>query len=213
MIKLTGSVGKMGPNKTCDLALIQAALMNARGGPFWPGPIDGKKTPKLIDAITSFQTAHRVTPANGTIQSFGPTMNRLKSALPMSLSGLGALPDSAVVFVAGAGAREAEREAEETKRKAPFPKLEAEALAKIQKALGKAAGLCLVRREELLKAMDRVQRALLTFDSEVLAAIDDPKDKVAVELGMDLWETFGNGLTLPQLIDAIRTRAGGMATQ
>ena len=148
MIKLSGSVGKMGPNKTGDVAVVQAALMNARGGPFWPGPIDGKKTTKFVEAITSFQTAHKVNPANGTIQSFGPTMNRLKSALPMSMSGLGALPDSAVVFVAGAGAREAEREAEETKRKAPFPKLEAEALAKIQKTIGKSAGLCLERVED-----------------------------------------------------------------
>ena len=89
-----------------------------------------------------------MTPANGTIQSFGPTMNRLNAALPMSLSGLGALPGSATVFVAGAGAREAEREAEETKRKAPFPKLEAEALAKIQKSIGKEAGLCLVRSQD-----------------------------------------------------------------
>ena len=148
MVKLTGAVGKMGTNKTCDVALIQAALMNARGGPFWPGPIDGKKTTKLVEAITSFQTANRVTPANGTIQSFGPTMNRLKSALPMSMSGLGALPGTAVVFVAGAGAREAEREAEETKRKAPFPKLEADALSKIQKQIGKSAGLCLERVED-----------------------------------------------------------------
>ena len=44
--------------------------------------------------------------------------------------------------------REAEREAEDTKRKAPFPKLEAEALSKIQKALGKEAGLCLERAKD-----------------------------------------------------------------
>ena len=148
MIKLSGSVGRMGPNKTGDVALIQAALMNVKGGPFWPGPIDGKKTTKFVEAITAFQTANRVTPANGTIQSFGPTMNKLKSALPMSMSGLGALPDSAVVFVAGAGTREAEREAEATKRKAPFPKLEAEALSKIQKTIGKSAGLCLERAKD-----------------------------------------------------------------
>ena len=37
---------------------------------------------------------------------------------------------------------------EETKRKAPFPKLEAEALAGIQKTIGKDAGLCLERAKD-----------------------------------------------------------------
>jgi hypothetical protein len=50
-------------------------------------------------------------------------------------------------------------------------------------------------------------------DFDFLAAFDDPADQAAIEVGMDLWEDEGRGLTLTRLVGEVRARAGDLATK
>lgn len=49
-------------------------------------------------------------------------------------------------------------------------------------------------------------------DADVLSALDDPLDLVAIRLGMDLWDAHGEKLTREQFLAAIRARSKQMAT-
>ena len=48
-------------------------------------------------------------------------------------------------------------------------------------------------------------------DADFLAAFDDPKDQAAVNLGIKLWEEYGEDLTVEQILDALR-HTEGLAT-
>jgi hypothetical protein len=142
MTKLTGSVGKMGPNKTCDVAVVQAALMNAKGGPFWPGPVDGKKSTKFVESITSFQSTNGVRPVNGTFQSGSMGLGKLRNALRMPFNRMQGIPGTAIVCVPPSTPKHCTltRYAEKS---SPLPKKEAEGLVKIVKKLEELGGGCL----------------------------------------------------------------------
>ena len=147
MIKLSGSVGKMGPNKTGDVAVVQAALMNARGGPFWPGPIDGNRTTKLVEAITGFQATNGVRPANGTFQSGSMGLGKLRQALRMPLNRMQGIPGTAIVCVPPSATKQCTL-ARYAEKSAPLPKKEADGLAKIVKKLEQLGGGCLALLSE-----------------------------------------------------------------
>lgn len=44
-------------------------------------------------------------------------------------------------------------------------------------------------------------------DADFLAAFDDPKDQAAIVLGISLWDSYGTGLTLGQLLEGCRNMA------
>ncbi|MEE8371059.1 MAG: hypothetical protein V3R73_02850 [Sphingomonadales bacterium] len=153
-MRLTASVGRMGANKKHDIAVVQAALMNAKvginGKPFWKGPIDGKTSKAFYDAITAYQVALKVSPANGTIQTICPTVSKTKNALKMGMRDLRALKDTAIVYVPVMGEREAEKQAKETIKAAPFPNREAKSIAAVQSITGKNTGLAMTRSRDFI---------------------------------------------------------------
>jgi len=151
MVALSKSVGRTAMGPAHDVAVVQAALANIKAGmkPYWSRPIDGRKTRELEEAIACFQAANKITP-NGKVETFGPTINALRRALPANMRGLRGLPGTTAVCVATAGAQDAGREAREAKARAPFPNKEAAGLATIIATVGTAFGLCLERQREFV---------------------------------------------------------------
>lgn len=147
---ITASVGKTGQNKSHDVALIQAALLNVKvaGKATFTGRVDGRSSPALVAAILTFQNTNRVTPANGTFQSIGPGMMKLKNSLPASLKGMRAITGTAAVYVSTASENSAKAEANAQKTKAPFPMDGPEALAKIFDKTYSTAKLSLTRMKD-----------------------------------------------------------------
>jgi Bacterial toxin 44 len=50
-------------------------------------------------------------------------------------------------------------------------------------------------------------------DADFLAAFDDPKDQVAIEVGVGLWETYALAMTLTNLLDSVRAAAARLDTK
>jgi len=136
-MQLTKSVGK-GCYCTSqnDVLMVQTALANIkhRNKPHYCGKIDGKDGPKTEVAIAEFQSCCGIK-ATGKVESYGPTINKLRQKTPMSvkgrLNGGIATPAAASVSDTAKVKATAHKTAEHIRKKEPLPKKEAEALAKI----------------------------------------------------------------------------------
>jgi peptidoglycan hydrolase-like protein with peptidoglycan-binding domain len=169
---ITGTVGRGGNNRVHDVAVIQAALRNAKlpgaGGPFWSGRIDGRKSPALDEAIGAFQQAARV-PVTGRIGQSGTDANRLESAQPQSHKAMRAVAGTAAVWRTSARAK---RFAEVAKaaEASPFPEAERGALAAIAKRCAQSFGLGVELQDAAVTADGRFRARMGVPDIEWLDA-------------------------------------------
>ena len=168
MIKLSGSVGRMGLNRKHDVALVQKIMslikVRTKFGPkpIWSKRIDGRYTREMEPAIMCLQE-HIGQKPTGKLECTAQTMNALTRALPLGDRNLLAIEGTIAVASPGTANRPAERIARETEAKAPFPKRERKALAAALMRVGKESGFCLKRQQDYVTADGRFA-SQLAFD-------------------------------------------------
>ncbi len=99
------SVGDCGSNQTHDIALLQASFKSIKNPDetsgdrtWWPEDITGNRTPKLVEAIKAFQTAHGLSPVNGCIRPGDSTERKLQDLLPRERKHMRCFPNSKEVY-------------------------------------------------------------------------------------------------------------------
>ena len=127
MIKLSGSVGRMGLNKKHDVALVQKIMslikVRTKFGPklIRSKRIDGRYSREMEPAIMCLQE-HIGQRPTGKLECTAQTMNALTRALPPGQRDLLSVEGTIAVASPGTANRPAERIARDTEAKAPFPK-------------------------------------------------------------------------------------------
>jgi len=136
-MKLSKSVGKgCYSTSRSDVLVVQTALANIKRAnkPHYCGKLDGKDGPKTEAAIADFQSCNGIK-ATGKVESYGPTINKLRQKTPMSvknrISGGIATPAAASNTDMAKVKAVATKTAKQITTKEPLPKVEAAALAKI----------------------------------------------------------------------------------
>ncbi len=137
-MKLSGSVGKMGANKTMDVMAVQPCLSNikVKMKPLFKGRVDGKAGQDLIDAICVFQANEKIKPS-GKMMPDDQTVSKLKMRTPSSVKPT-ALPMGGAAKPGNTSkAKElARRAADQIKRVSSLPVDDAASLAKAVMAAG-----------------------------------------------------------------------------
>ena len=176
MIKLSGSVGRMGLNKKHDVALVQRIMnlikVRTKFGPrpIWTKKPDGRYTPAMEPAIMGLQEHMGMKPT-GKLEPTMQTMNALTRVAPRELRSAASVPSTtAAVRGPSDPGRESYRLADETKAKAPFPSKERSALARGYRSLGPNFNICLKRKRDWVTSDGRFATEL-EIDGE-LAFID-----------------------------------------
>ncbi|MCH8203416.1 MAG: hypothetical protein IH996_09965 [Proteobacteria bacterium] len=154
MIKLSGSVGKMGPNRKHDVALVQRLMgpikVRTRFGlkPIWSKKPDGRYTREMEPAIMCLQE-HMGEKPTGKLEPTIQTLNALTKVAPLSMRTAASVPGTtAAVKGPSNPGRESYRLADETKAKAPFPAKERNALARGYRSLRPNFNICLKRQKD-----------------------------------------------------------------
>ncbi len=154
MIKLSGSVGRMGLNKKHDVALVQRIMslikVRTKFGPrpIWTKKIDGRYTRQMEPAIICLQEHMGMKPT-GRLEPTIQTLNALTKVAPLSMRTAASVPGTtAAVKGPSNPGRESYRLADETKAKAPFPAKERNALARGYRSLGPNFNICLKRQKD-----------------------------------------------------------------
>jgi hypothetical protein len=180
MIKLTGSVGRMGVNKKHDVALVQrimgAIKIQTRLGrrPIWSKKPDGRYTREMEPAIMCLQEHMGMKPS-GKLECTIQTMNALTKVAPRELRTATSVPSTTVSLKGPSDpGREAMRIANETKASAPFPLAERRHLARAYRSLGPGHNICLERKKDWVTSDGRFATEL-EIDGKLSGTLQEKK--------------------------------------
>lgn len=161
MVKIFKSVGKNCSAECHDVAAVQMALKKAKfpqGGRCWyNGPVDGKKTLALEQAIAIFQEMNGL-PVTARIEPTGPTRTALTKALNANWVGLQGIPGTTCLYVPGP--YPGFDPIKQTEKSAPFPTPETIGLCKVMTKVQKGFGLTLTRKQDSISQDGRFMTLL-----------------------------------------------------
>jgi hypothetical protein len=180
MIKLTGSVGRMGVNKKHDVALVQrimgAIKVRTKLGlrPIWTGKADGRYTREMEPAIKCLQEHMGMKPS-GKLECTVQTMNALTRVAPRELRTATSVPSTSASLKGPSDpGREAMRIASETLASAPFPLAERRHLARAYRSLGPGHNICLERKKDWVTSDGRFATEL-EIDGKLSGTLQEKK--------------------------------------